>query len=350
MKKIKNYGVDLAKEKRDVSETDFILGGEGDPVVTGLADDIAGAVIALSAWPGPVKGIYQRTTAQINHCVCSWIKKLAKYYPVGEIQRGIEDYSDCVTRGFGNEIEKQLNYIVDNNLFSKQTINWLVENGYFSDDGKILLSNRVPAIMSGTTRYGNSLKAVIQWIENNGIHPRSMLSEKKKMTWNEYHNPSVVTQVILDVGKESKEYIKINYGRVFLSNFPKLFGYFKWRIFDNYLDRGIAGDFVKHLAEDYIFMSYGYKIVIQDLKKDKIMLLEKLEKYYSLIFHRPADEGAMAYKEYEDDFVLNELKKSEEWDKIDKILEWAKSSSFWKIFLPADLKGTIREWKELRGE
>ena len=247
---IKNNGVDLEKEKKDQSLTDWRLGAK---TPLGMTDDISGVVTALHAWRSPVRGIYQRTTAQINHCVISWIEKLAKYYPIGEIQKGYEDYMDCVARGFGNEIEKQLNYLVDNRIFSETTRVWLLESDFFIN-GRIVLSNRIPAMGSGTSRTGNSLKAVIQWIENNGIHPRSLLSEDQKMTWAQYHDKRQVTQKMLDIGIESRDYIKINYAKVYSSSFAKLFGYFKWKIYDNYLD--VDGDFIKHLADNYIFLNY----------------------------------------------------------------------------------------------
>lgn len=334
-------GFNLAKEKRDQSKDDWVLGAK-TPI--GAVDDISGVVTALHAWRSPVRGVYQRTTAQINHCIISYIEKLAKYYPIGEIQRGYEDYLDCVTRGFINEIEKQLNYLVDNRKLSQTTINWLKEKEYFIN-GRVVLSNRIPAMGSGTSRTGNSLKAVIQWIENNGIHPR-LLPEDKKMTWAQYHDKRQVTQKMLDIGIESREYIKINYAKVYSSSFLKLFGNFKWDIFDNYLD--YDNDYIKRLAENYIFLSYGYKIIINDAKK-KIMLNKQLDKSYNHILHRSPDDGALPYLDFERDFVEEELMKSEERNKIDKILEWAKGSSFWKIFLPSELKGIINEWKKLSG-
>lgn len=342
MSKIKNYGFDADKEKRDISKTDFILGAK-TPI--GAVDDISGVVTALYAWNRPVRGVYQRTTAQINHCIISYIKKLAKYYPIGEIQKGYEDYMDCVARGFINEIEKQLNYLYLEEILSNPTISWLNDKGYFIDN-RIVLSNRIPAMGSGTSRTGNSLKAVIQWIENNGIHPRSMLPEGK-MTWNQYHNRNNMTKAILDVGIESREYIKINYAKVYGSSFLKLFGNFKWDIYDNYLD--VDGDYIKRLAENYIFLGYGYKVIINEGKK-KIMLNTQLEKSYNHILHRLPDEGSSPYLKYEIDFVENELMKSEEREKIDKILEWAKTDTFWKIFLPSELKGVIEDWKKLRGK
>lgn len=85
--------------------------------------------------------------------------------------------------------------------------------------------------------------------------------------------------------------------------------------------------------------------------KKKDMTQEKLNKLYYLGFGRSSDNdnGAKPYLNHENDFVIDELLKSEEHEKIVKILEWAKSNSFWKIFLPSDLKGTIEDLKKLSG-
>lgn len=278
---MKNYGLDIQKEIRDRSEEDWRFGsdgrimkgvGNGREDAGGIADDVAGVVTACGAWSRRiVNGIYQRTTIGINHCIISFIEKLREYYPIGEVQRGIDDYMDCVTRGFINEIEKILNYCYKNGLLSESTIAFFNKYNYFID-GKIVLSNRIPAKMSGTGKSGNSLKAVIQWIENNGIYPRSLLSEEKKMTFNQYYGFEMKKDWV-DIGEKSKSHIKINYGIVFKDNFPPYFGNFKWKIFDNYIDV-VDGDFVKHLAEDYIFFSYGYKLIINDLKAETIETYE----------------------------------------------------------------------------
>ena len=226
-----NYGVDLEREKREQSPEDWNYGAIK---AKGIADDVAGIVTALSAWPQPKQGIYPRTLAEINHCIISWIEALAQYYPKGEVQRGVEEYQDCVARGFINELEKCFNYLVANKVFPESTIYWLKINKYIVD-GKVILSNRIPAIMSGTTRGGNSLKSVIHWIIKNGIHPRALLSEEKKMTFNEYHDRSKVTSLALETGKKSLDIIQINYAKVYKRDWSRFFGRFFYKIFDNYI-------------------------------------------------------------------------------------------------------------------
>lgn len=266
MKKITGYGVDIEKEIREQSETDWFLGAS---TLKGLSDDIGGVVTALHAWSRRIiDGVYQMSTGAFNHCIISYREKYAKYYPEGELQNLGEDKMDCVARGFNNEAEYELNYLLENDKISPVSLAWFKERGFIVN-GKFLLSNRIPAMLSGTTRTGNSLKALAVCMENNGIFPR-LLEEGVPMTWAQYHDKSKITQEMKDIGLKSKEYIKINYVKVYASAFAKFFGWFKWKIFDNYKDV-VDGDFIKVLAENYRFIGYGYKLIINDLKKNYII-------------------------------------------------------------------------------
>lgn len=275
-KQVKNYGVDLVKEVLDSSEEDHIFGAGSKSSIDESAE---GLVLALYAWGGTKNGIYFRVANPINHCVCSYLEEFKDYYPNGELQFGKEDYMDCVARGFINEIERRLNCLIDLQVLSPATIKWLQNNQYLVDN-RVVLSNRIPAIGSGTTRNGNSLKAVVDWIRKNGIHPRAILPNESNLTWSQYHNGNDITQEMLDLGKESLNIITINYDKVFYSNFPKFFGNFKWYIFDNYIDR-FDGDWVKRLAENYNFLSYGYRIIINEVKqKEATPPKEEKMKFY----------------------------------------------------------------------
>ena len=204
-----NYGLNLKREYQDRQPTDYKFGAKK---LTGLGDKVKGLVIAVHAWPNVIEGIYQRTSYILNHVVILYNKKFSPYFPKGEAQNIGGDKKDCVTRGHINEIEKQLNYILENGLFTPLTVSWLNDNGYIIGNGnRILLSNRIPAMGSNTTRNGNSIKAPIEWIRKNGIHPRAILDESKPMSFSEYHDKSNMTKERLDLGLESKKYIKINY-------------------------------------------------------------------------------------------------------------------------------------------
>ena len=266
---MKNYGIDLEKEKQDTSEKDWVFGADS-PV--GLGDKIAGLVIALHAWSYPRNGIYPRIMETINHCVILFNEKLKKYFPIGEIQNGLEDFMDCVTRGHNNEIEKQTNYILDFKLFSNDLVAWLNEKGYLTSDEHgvltgIEVADRFPAILSNTSRSGNSMIAPIQAIHDYGCIPKSMLPKRDNMTWSQYHNKNDITEEMMELGREWKKRILINYEKVYKSRFDKFIGDIKWYIFDNYIDK-VDGDFVKRLAPDYNFMNYGYRIIINEIKQN----------------------------------------------------------------------------------
>lgn len=263
---MKNYGVNLKREYQDRQITDW---KEGELTTLGakipkcIVDEATGLVTASFAWALPVNGIYKRVKAGINHCWCFWQEKWAKYFPAGQIQNNGGEKMDCVTRGFNNEIEKKLNYALDKKILSVGLLEFFHNYGFFHE-GKIRLSNRIPAMGSNTTVNGNSLKAPIQWIHKYGIFPQSILPEDMPMTFNQYHDKSKITQDILAIGQESKKYLTINYTIVKgVRNYPKYSNNFKWKIFDNYIDT-FDGDFVKQLAPNYIIMNYGYKIIINE--------------------------------------------------------------------------------------
>ena len=258
----KNTGFNLDKEREDAEDTDWLLGAD---TPKSKWEEATGLVSASFAWIRPDKnGIYQKVNNRINHCWCFFQENLAKYFPVGQLQNlGGEKYN-CVANGFNNEIEKQLNYAYDKKLLSVGLLNFFNKYNFFDVDGKIRLSNRIPAHGSGTTKNGNSLKAVVKWISKNGIFPQSLYPEDVPMTFEEYYNDSIMTQEVLIIGKESKKYLKINYAKVTgVKNFLQYAGNFMWKIFDNYRDSH-DGDFIKQLAENYIIMNYGYKLIINE--------------------------------------------------------------------------------------
>lgn len=278
---IKNLGFNLEQERQDSQDADWILGAD---TPKSQWEEAVGLVSASFAWTNPDKnGIYQRALASINHCWCFFQEQLAKYFPVGQLQNlGGEKYN-CVPNGFNNEGEKQLNYAYEKKLLSVGFCEFLHKYNFFHE-GKIRLSNRIPAIGVGIKKgSGTSLKAVVQWIHEHGIFPQSLFPEDVPMTFEEYYDKSIITSDILAIGEESKKYITINYAKVYESSgdYYKLAGNFKWKIFDNYKDAH-DGDFIKQLAPDYEILDYGYKLIINETgyapaKKKDIILLKKFQ-------------------------------------------------------------------------
>ena len=183
------------------------------------------------------------------------------------------------------------------NKFSETNIKWLQDNGYVTEEGRVDFSDRFIAILSKTSRRGNSLKAPCHAIHEHGLIPKPMLPASKDMTWDEYHDPKCITSKMKRLGKEFAKRFNINYEKVYESDFPLLLkkdildvGGYAWpnpingeypRVdyrpnhafiiykpqyyaFDNYI---VDRSFTKKLAPDYDFLDYAYRIFISKEKQ-----------------------------------------------------------------------------------
>lgn len=255
---MRNYGLDLKREREVASKEDWIFGGGS------------------------------------KKCLVSIIEKdRFEYLPRGEIQRGIEDTMDCASRAPLNVLETKLVYLHEKGLMKIEDRMWLISKGFIDpDNGEIALSDAFNAIKSNTTKTGNSLKEPIHSIHSDGVIPKSMLPLEPWMTWNDYHNPKRITSKMEKIGKEFLKRFPVNYEKVYVNDFSRLLvedmlivaghawskpieGVYqevdykinhafmnvknKYFIFDNYID-SFDGDFIKHLAEDFNFLSYGYRL------------------------------------------------------------------------------------------
>lgn len=282
-----NYGVNLEREKLAQSKEDYIFGATSPTCIAQI----------------PVK--------QRKDCL-----------PFGEVQRGVDDMMDCATRSPINILETKLNYMLRNKLFTDVELAFLADNGYITEGG-VELSDAYIAILSGTTQQGNSLKEPLQAMRDYGVIPKSMLPLVKTMTWEQYHDPKRVTEACRALGAKFKELFTIWYERVDISDFDTVLdtdvldvaGYAwskpkngiypatenmpnhafmnfqkKYFIFDNYI---ADKTYIKHLAEDYGFLGYGYRLylsrsvtapeneqqkLIGDIFDMLIMLVQKLRK------------------------------------------------------------------------
>ena len=211
------------------------------------------------------------------------------YLPKGEVQRGKDDVMDCVTRAFINLIETKLNWLWRKDLLDP----WFVEKGYVTARG-VEISDAFIAILSGTTKQGNSFKAVAEAMKDNGLIPKSMLPLESWMSFEDYHNPKRITAEMKVLGLQFLNKLAINYeqvpkehlsealkddmvvvalyawGKTINGVYQKTTEPFnhsvlnwenKYKIFDNYIDV-VDGDFIKELAEDYIFFDWGYRVVL----------------------------------------------------------------------------------------
>ena len=256
-----NYGLDLKREKAEQDGTEWQFG--------------AASASCLALIP---------------------VGEREKYLPKGEVQQGQDDTMDCASRAPINELEAKFNFALTNKIFSASGESWLRQNGYVTENG-VEFSDAFIAILSETTRQGNSLKAPIQAIHEFGLVPKKLLPLESSMTWEEYHNPERITPEIKELGKQFKQRFPINYEQVKEKKYKDLlekdilivasyawpspvngvyprtidapnhayiiFDFPEWRAFDNYIDSA-DGDFIKSLAPDYDFLDYGYRIYIKE--------------------------------------------------------------------------------------
>lgn len=254
---MQTYGLDLRKEAADRKDTDWVFGAVSQPCL----------------YPIPM---HERDY----------------FLPNGETQRGLEDFQDCVTRGAHNIIEAKLTYAYQRGLLKTENKRWLEQKGYINGN-RVEVSDRFTAMLSGTSRNGNSLIAPLDSIHRNGCIPKSMLPRRPDMTWDMYHDKSAITQAMRDLGTEFAQRFVFNYERVYEVHFADALkddfisvALFAWGglsasgeyvrtenpenhvvaafklpktyIFDNYVDAW-DGDYVKKLAADYNFYEYGYR-------------------------------------------------------------------------------------------
>lgn len=219
------------------------------------------------------------------------LEKRENYLPQGQVQYShFADYQDCATRAPLNALKAQLDYAYKTGLMSAENREWYKANGYLDND----LSNRFNAILSGTTKQGNSLKAPLQSIHADGVIPQSLLPETD-LTWEQYHDPKAITQKMRDLGAEFAKRFLVSYEKVHRSHFHEVskddflsVALFAWPqpengvypatsdapnhavaiykpryfVMDNYLDENRKNDFIKQLSPDYLFYEEGYRIFV----------------------------------------------------------------------------------------
>lgn len=276
---MKNYGFNLKLEQQHSSENDWRYGAFSTPCLASIPEG-----------------------------------ERIKYLPAGEVQRGVEDTMDCATRGPINILETKFNWLYQNNKISPENKAWLENNNYVRN-GNVEFADAFIAILSGTTRVGNSIKAPLQAIENNGLVPKSRLPLLSSMTFDEYHDPLRITEELKALGQEFKKRFPINYEKVYIIHYNELYegdmlvsaGY-AWSIpvngeypriegnpnhvwmgicrplhtiFDNYID-SVDGDFIKKLASDYNMLDYGYRVFIPN--ENKVIDKKQLRPWYMNIY------------------------------------------------------------------
>jgi len=280
-----NYGLDLARELDEQREEDWKFGGFSEPCKFAVP-----------------------------------VAERSKYMPPGEVQGSTkDDMSDCASRTVANILACKFTYAYKNNIMSPDNKDFMKYHGFADENGNIDFSDAYIAILSGTTRQGNSLKAPIEAARKHGMVPKFMLPLESWMSFEEYHDKNRITIEHRAIGEEFAKRFVINYEQVNEPTFKQvvetdmidvalyawpdpvngeyprvdhrenhsatLFGKPIYQCFDNYIDR-VDNDFVKKLSEDYNFFLYGYRIYVareDNLAKDVWNLSEAIKALIAMI-------------------------------------------------------------------
>lgn len=239
------------------------------------------------------------------------------YLPSGVNQfNNVMDSNGCASRAPLNILETKLDYFYDHGMHLNLQ-KWCNEHGYRLN-GKFALCDAYIEILSGTTRFGNSLKAPLDAIRNYGVIPASLIPLNNDMPWEVYMNPKRVTKAHKDLGAQFLRRLQINYEQVPLTQFreattadslnvavkawsvpvngvyPRIEGAVGHEVdrITNEIDVFDSYDpFIKRLALDYFFFDWGYSISIplqNPYPDEQMVLLDVLQKYGLLRFFEEA--------------------------------------------------------------
>lgn len=174
-----------------------------------------------------------------------------QYTPGGEKQN--KDYAfdtlSCTTFSALNIIETWIKWLEKTGRLTDVQREALDE---FYIDREFNISDRFTAIMSGTTKQGNSFQKVWDSIRKHGILPERYLRFGGD-TWEEYHDPSVITQEMKDKALQFKKLFEFGYSWVDVS---KLQDYLKSAPIHIAIPQR-ASHAVEYIADKKIFNTYN---------------------------------------------------------------------------------------------
>lgn len=152
-----------------------------------------------------IAGVQSAIVYQENIASGDW----TEYLPDGESQSGVYmDAMDCVSQYAAHSVETQLNWKLRMGRLSGFQMRWLVANGYMTINGRIKLSVRFLAKVSGTTSNGNTAQAVADAFRHYGAVPDAdwpypNTQRTPPFTWADFYVD--VPQEILDKGQKFLE-------------------------------------------------------------------------------------------------------------------------------------------------
>lgn len=144
-----------------------------------------------------------------------------RFLPDGERQNVPFEFDTmaCVSFSALNTLESQLKVL----QLPVEHIQFLRDNGYYKND-QINFSDKFTAIMSGTTKNGNTFVNVADSIRNDGLIPDSVLPFGGEKSWEEWHAPAQVSAEMKALGKRFLDFFDIGYEWVLINDNKKISG------------------------------------------------------------------------------------------------------------------------------
>ena len=128
------------------------------------------------------------------------------------------DAMNCVSQTSTNLWEAQANFLLVNNLWPKESLEFFNKNGYIVD-GKFEISERFQAKVSNTTTSGNSYQRVLDTMRHDSANGKGVVPEAlwpstlnpdiDKIDWAAYYKTP--SQEVFDLAKQSLEHFKFPY-------------------------------------------------------------------------------------------------------------------------------------------
>ena len=122
------------------------------------------------------------------------------------------DTMSCVTFSALNALEMQIKLLIKENKLSRAHLDFLKD---YMIGGEVNFSDRYTAILSGTTKTGNTFQKVADSIRNLGAIPQAMLPYGDAKTWEQWHDKSVITADMIAKGQQFRKLFDIQYEWVY---------------------------------------------------------------------------------------------------------------------------------------
>lgn len=121
------------------------------------------------------------------------------------------DTMNCTGFSFTNVVEMWLNFYIAIGKLPVGHMQFLQDNGYIDQYGKVNLSERALGTMAGTSSSGNSLQKVVQTARTYGLAPDSAWAwdHNKEVTIDEYYSP--LPDSVWQIAAKFKDYFEIKY-------------------------------------------------------------------------------------------------------------------------------------------